>query len=159
MQHTLAMSRKDGVSDNANDRLKNLLEELRVMLPGVEILFAFLLTVPFSGRAEQITTEQRYVYYVAFLAAAAAVICLVAPGIQHRLDGDGADLEQLLRTATRLSIAGMFCLSVAITAVVFLVSDILFTTGIATAFAVIIAVLVVLLWFVMPLARKLRGSA
>ena len=83
-----------------HERLKNLLEKLRVMLPGVEIVFAFLLTVSFSSRAEQITVQQQYTYYVAFTAAAAAVVLLISPSIQHRLEGDRDDLERLLRRAT-----------------------------------------------------------
>jgi predicted membrane channel-forming protein YqfA (hemolysin III family) len=146
-------SMSDG-SASPQDHLKTLLEELRVMLPGVEILFAFLLTVPFSSRAEDITTTQEYVYYIAFFASAAAVVLLIAPSIHHRIQHEDKDIDQLIQTATRLSIAGMLCGTVAITAVIYLVSDVLFGEGLAMAGAAIIAVMVAWFWFVMPLIRR-----
>ena len=150
------MSSFTTASEDTRERLKNLLEELRIMLPGVEILFGFLLTVPFSSRAEQITSGQQYTYYVALMAAAASVGCLVAPSIQHRLEGEDVDLEQLLRSSTRLAIVGMVFLAVVITAVVFLVSDVLFGATTAAIGAASIAALVIVLWFVMPLVRRSR---
>ena len=128
------------------------------MLPGVEIVFAFLLTVPFSSRAEQITVQQEYTYYIAFFAAAAAVAFLIAPSIQHRLEGDAADLHRLLQRARQYAIAGMVCLTVVITAVVFLVSDLLFGSVFASVASTVIATLMGWLWFVVPVTRRLRAG-
>lgn len=126
------------------------------MLPGVEILFSFLLTVLFTNRAEQITSGQRYTYHLALIPAAASVGCLVAPGIQYRLEGEDADLERLVRAATRLSIMGMVLRAVVITTVVHLMRDVLFGVTIAAIGTASIAGLVTVLWFVIPLTRRYR---
>ena len=123
--------------------LIELLNELRVVLPGVQVLFAFLLIVPFSNGWNRVTETQRDVFFIAFLCAALASILLIAPSTYHRLRWRAHDKEQMLRTANRLAIAGTVFLALGMTATVFLITDVLFagpaaagtTAGLAGAFA------------------------
>jgi amino acid transporter len=105
--------------------LIELLNGLRVVLPGIQVLFAFLLTVPFTQRFDRITTDQRSVYFAAFLCAAMASLFLIAPSAYHRLRWRQRDKERLLRTANTFAIAGLAFLALAVTATVFLVTDLL----------------------------------
>ncbi len=95
--------------------------ELRVALPGAEVLFAFLLTFPFTARFGSLTAAERSAYFVAFIAAAAACSLLIAPSsLRVFPDADG---RPLLRRCARLAIAGLAALSLrGLTAVVVLVS-------------------------------------
>src|SRR3954467_8380812 len=90
-------------SDEDLDReLIELLNELRVVLPGVQVLFAFLLAVPFANGWTGVTELQRDVFFVAFIATAASSILLIAPSSYHRLRWREGDKEQMLRTSNRL---------------------------------------------------------
>jgi hypothetical protein len=106
--------------------LIELLNELRVALPGVQVLFAFLLIVPFSNGWDRVTEPQRYAYFVAFLCAAVASAFLIAPSAYHRLRWREGDKEHLLVTANRLAIIGAVFLAAGMAATVFLITDLLF---------------------------------
>ena len=109
----------DESRDERLDReLIELLNELRVALPGVQVLFAFLLAVPFSQRFEQLTAVQEDVFFAAFLCTAVATALLIAPSVYHRLRWRKRDKDQILRTSNRLAIAGTAFLAAAIVAVV-----------------------------------------
>ncbi|MGI8795726.1 MAG: DUF6328 family protein [Acidimicrobiia bacterium] len=138
--------------------LNELLQELRVTLPGVQVLFAFLLTVPFSQRFGQLTSTQRTAYFVAFLAAAAAAALLLAPAAYHRIQWRQHDKERLLRTSTALAIVGLGFLTVAMAAVTFVVTDVLYKTAWAAAVGAGVSVVLAIFWFVLPLMSRLRGS-
>jgi hypothetical protein len=130
--------------------LIELLNELRVALPGVQVLFAFLLTVPFSQGFPKVTDPQKDAFFVAFLAAAAASVLLIAPSAFHRLTWREHDKERLLESSNRMALAGLFFLAVAMTAAVFVISDYLFgdpTSWIATAF---IGAGFAMFWYVLP---------
>src|ERR1700710_109790 len=105
-------------------QLLELLNELRVALPGVQILFAFLLTVPFSVRFEKLTSFQRTDYFVTLLATTFSAACLIAPSAAHRLRFHKHDRGWLVESANRLTIAGLALLAVAITGAVALVTDV-----------------------------------
>src|SRR5215204_6001038 len=105
-----AESRKERV----DRELIELLNELRVALPGVQFLFAFLLIVPFQQTRDQLTDFQRDVYFVALLAAAVATVLLIAPAAQHRILFRQKDKEKLLRRSNRYAIAGLVVLGLAI---------------------------------------------
>src|SRR5881394_1531035 len=92
--------------ERADRELIELLNELRVVLPGVQVLFAFLLAVPFANGWTRVTDLQRDVFFVAFLCTAAASILLIAPSAYHRLRWREGDKEQMLETSNRLAIAG-----------------------------------------------------
>ena len=112
--------------EDLNRELIELLNELRVALPGVQVLFAFLLAVPFANGWKRVTPFQRDVFFVAFLCTTAATALLIAPSAYHRLRWREHDKEHMLETANRLTIAGMAMLALAIWASVFLITDILF---------------------------------
>jgi hypothetical protein len=145
-------------SKSRHDReLIELLNELRVALPGVQVLFAFLLTVAFSQRFVDVTSSQRKAYYVGVLCAAAATAFLIAPSAFHRIQFREGDKEWLVRISNRLAVAGLFFLACAVCCVVYLISDFVFggtTTLLSTVGSVL---LFSLLWFVLPLARKASG--
>ena len=136
--------------------LIELLNELRVVLPGVQVLFAFLLIVPFSNGWNQVTEVQRYVYFVAFLCAAAASAFLIAPSVIHRIRWREGDKEHLLVTANRLAITGAVFLAAGMTATVFLITDVLFDNAWAAVVAAAVGASFAWLWFGLGLIRELR---
>jgi hypothetical protein len=139
-------------------QMMELLNELRVALPGVQILFAFLLTVPFSMRFEKLTGFQRNVYFVTLLATALSATCLIAPSAAHRLRFHQGERAWLIESANTLLIAGLVVLAVAIAGAVLLISDVMFNGPRVWIYSGAIAVTIVVLWFVRPLARGGRSS-
>jgi amino acid transporter len=146
----------DADKPDPQEELGHVLEELRVMLPGVEILFAFLLTVPFTERFSEITTRQTYIYFAAFFTAALAVAFLIAPSTLHRIQRHPDSMERLLRTSTILSIVGAFCMAIAITAVVYLITELIYDYQVGAIFTAIIAGVLSWFWFGLPLWHRLR---
>ena len=150
------MSAEESKEEQLNRELIELLNELRVALPGVQMLFGFLLAVPFTNKFDSITATQRHVYYFTFMATAAATIFLIAPTAYHRIRFRQRDKEQLIQTSTRLTVAGTACLAAALSGAVYLVSDLLFHTA-ATALATAAAAgLLVWFWYGLPLLRRVR---
>jgi hypothetical protein len=139
--------------------LIELLNELRVALPGVQVLFAFLLAVPFANGWTRVTDLQRDIFFLAFLATAAASILLIAPSAYHRLRWREGDKEQMLRTSNRLAIAGTIFLALGMTAVVFLISDILFKAWWAALTTALIAGAFAWFWYGLPLSRRPGDAA
>jgi uncharacterized membrane protein len=150
--------RNDAGREEHHQELIELLNELRVALPGVQVLFAFLLTVPFSARFTTLTELQRDIYYVAFLGTAFASGFLMAPTSYHRIRWRQADKEQMLRTANRFAILGTALLAVSVGAVVFLISDILFGARLAALFTAPVAAFLAWAWFGLPLFRRARDG-
>ena len=132
------------------------LNEIRVALPGVQLLFGFLLAAPFATRFDAVTGGVKDVYLVCFLATAAACIFLIAPSVYHRLHWRRhvSDKEQMLRTCNRLAIIGGFLLAVAMTTAVYVVTSIIATPARALVGSGVAGALIVALWFVLPLARR-----
>jgi len=136
--------------ERADRELIELLNELRVALPGVQVLFAFLLGIPFTQRFGELDAGDRRVFFGAVLATAAATICLMAPSAHHRLRFRSGVKEQLLKVANLLAIVGFVLLAVAITAVTYVITDEMYpgplprvvATGLGAGFA--------LVWFVLP---------
>jgi hypothetical protein len=136
--------------------LIELLNELRVALPGVQFLFAFLLIVPFQQKGSQITDFQRGVYYIALAAAALATALLIAPAAQHRILFRQQDKENLLRRSNRSAIAGLIALGVAICSALLLVVDVLFSATLAWVTAGALAVLLTWWWLAVPIWMRAR---
>jgi predicted membrane channel-forming protein YqfA (hemolysin III family) len=144
--------------DERLDReLIELLNELRVALPGVQVLFAFLLAVPFTQRFERLTGAQEDVFFAAFLCTAVATALLIAPSAYHRLRWREHDKEHMLQTSNRLAIAGTVFLAAAIIAVVYLVTDLIFGLTATLVATLLATVLFGWLWYGLPLVRRLRG--
>jgi Family of unknown function (DUF6328) len=142
--------------EDLNRELIELLNELRVALPGVQVLFAFLLAVPFANGWTRVTTFQRDVFFIAFLCTAAATALLIAPSAYHRIRWREHDKEHMLATANRLTIAGLAMLALAISASVFLITDILFDLWEAVLVTTLVAAGFAWLWYGLPLWRAAR---
>ena len=151
------MSDGESQEERLNRELIELLNELRVVLPGVQVLFAFLLTVPFTNQFRRITHEQELVFFVTFLLTAIATILLISPSAYHRMRWRQKDKEQMLETATRLAISGMAFLAAALTGAVYLLTDLLFASA-AVVYLVTAAAGALVLWFWYGLALTRRAQ-
>ncbi|MGY1601571.1 DUF6328 family protein [Geodermatophilus sp. SYSU D00815] len=145
--------------ERINRELMELLNELRVALPGVQFLFAFLLVVPFQQRVEEMTAFQRDVYFVSLVSAAVATGLLIAPTAQHRILFRKHDKENLLKRSSKSTIAGTAVLALAICSAVLLVVDVLFSATQAWLTAGAVAVLLGWWWFATPLYHRTRDRA
>jgi len=136
--------------ERVDREMMELLNELRVALPGVQFLLAFLLIVPFQETIDRTTDFQRDVYFVALAASAVATVLLIAPAAQHRVLFRQHDKEALLRRSNRYAFTGLLALTVAISSAVLLVLDVLFSRTTAWSSAGILAVLLVWWWVAVP---------
>jgi Kef-type K+ transport system membrane component KefB len=136
-----------------------LLNELRVALPGVQILFAFMLTVPFSMRFEKLTAFQRDAYYVTMIVTALSAACLIAPSAAHRLRFHRGERAWIVESGNELLIWGLVFLAFALTGSVILITDIMFDGLRVWLYSGAIALVIGALWFVRPLSRALRDKS
>jgi hypothetical protein len=137
-----------------NRELNELLNEVRVALPGVQVLFAFLLTVPFASGWKKTTELQQDVYVCAVVTAAVAAVFMIAPSSYHRLLFRQPHKEHMLFTSNKLLIIGMVFLAISISLCVFLVVDLVISIPWALALTAGVALLIVVLWYAMPLNRR-----
>ena len=140
--------------------LIELLNELRVALPGVQVLFAFLLILPFQQGFTSVSEIARDVYFAGLATSAAAIAFLIAPASYHRLNHrrGTAEKEQMLLTSSKLAIVGTFFLAAGIACSVFVVADVLFGPLFALGAGIAVAVLIVALWYILPLTRRGSGA-
>jgi hypothetical protein len=148
----------DDKKDRLNRELIELLNELRVALPGVQVLFAFLLTVPFSQRFTEITSTQKKVYFASVVCVALATAFLIAPTAYHRIQFRERDKEQMLLTSNHFAIVGTAFLAAAIALVVWLITDVLFGGGLTVIVTAALALLLAWLWYGLPLLRRARSD-
>lgn len=144
--------------ERLNRQMIELLNELRVALTGVQILFAFLLTVPFSQRFSQVTEFQRYLYFATLLCAAAAVALLIAPSAQHRVLFRWHQKKRLLAVGNVEAIIGLVFTALAMTGVVMLITDVLFKTATVAVVTGGVAATFATLWFLAPLAKRIQRA-
>jgi hypothetical protein len=149
-------SRSEEQQRRLDKQLDQLLQEARVVMPGVQILFAFLLAVPFQQRFAATDGSQRDVYLLALLAAAVATICFIAPAAYHRILFERCEKDHLIRIANRYLIAGLAAMAVAMSASVLLVVDLWFHAGTVATIATLLTLLFAWFWFGLPLARRFR---
>ena len=147
--------REESEPERLDRNLEELLGELRVALPGVQVLFAFLLVVPFNQRFADITSFQETVYLATLLCATAACVCLIAPTAHHRIEFRHQDKRRIVFGATRLAIVGLTLLALAMTGAVTFVTDFLYGPTTVTIVAVSVALLFALLWYAIPIRRLL----
>jgi hypothetical protein len=140
--------------ERADRNLAELLGELRVALPGVQVLFAFLLVVPFNSRFEEVNAFQRDVYFGTLICTVLASALLIAPSMYHRIQFQQGDKEHIVAVAHRLTIAGMTLIAFAMTGVVAFVTDFVFSTTATVVTTTTIALAFALLWFALPLRRR-----
>ena len=142
-------------SERVNRELIELINELRVALVGVQVLFAFLLAVPFAQGFVKTTVFQKDLFFVVLCSTAIASALMVAPSAYHRINFRAKDKEQMLRTSNWLMISGLAFLAVSIIGAVVLVADYLYdSTGTTVACALVGVALFAGLWFALSLIRR-----
>jgi hypothetical protein len=133
-----------------------LIEEHRLAMPGTQVLFAFLLVLPFQQRFQELTENQVYVYFSALLCAAIAIILLITPTANHRLRWRRGDKEALLKNGTRAAIAATVFLAAGMSAAAYLITDFLFGGPATAAVTATLGALFIMLWYGLPLVRRMR---
>lgn len=139
-----------------NRELDQLLQELRVALPGVQVLLAFLLTVPFSQRFGEIDLDAQRAYGGAVLLTAVASVLLIAPTVHHRLRFRDGVKEELIHLANRLALSGAASLGLAIGCALYVVGDVAFPATPLRLMGPALVLLTIVVWFVLPL--RFRSS-
>src|SRR5215212_5852399 len=148
-------TREDPQERTARELIE-LLQELRIVLPGVQVLFAFLLTVPFSQGFPKLDSLQRGVFFVTLLCTTAATVLLIAPSSHHRVLFRQGVREQRVQVGNLLTILGLVFLVPAMVGVLFVITDLLFGLASAMVVTAVVTLVFVLLWFVLPL--RYRGN-
>jgi hypothetical protein len=145
---------EESPAERANRELIELLNELRVALPGVQVLFAFLLTVPFSQRFERLEAWDRRVYFTAVVATAVATLLLIAPSAHHRIRFRSRVKEHLLRVANVCTVLGLLLLAFAMTAVTYVITGLVYRGSVPAVVAGCLAGGFVVVWFLLPLLYR-----
>jgi Family of unknown function (DUF6328) len=150
-------SGRDETDDQRLDRnLGELLQELRVALPGVQVLFAFLLAVPFQQNFTKITPFQEKTYFATLLCTAISAALLISPTAYHRLTFHLQQKRELVMISNRFAIAGLGFLALAMTGAITLITDVLFGAVTTAVFGAGALAMFVVLWGLLPLRRRFR---
>lgn len=153
-------SGRDETEEERLDRnLGELLQELRVALPGVQVLFAFLLAVPFQKGFEEVTEFQKIVYFATLILTAISATMLISPSAYHRITFRYQQKRRLVYYSNRFAIVGLAFLALAMTGAILLITDVLFSTTAAVVTAGLALCVFGFFWFAMPLQRRLKLSA
>jgi O-antigen/teichoic acid export membrane protein len=147
-------SRDERLARNVSE----LLQELRVAQAGVQFLFGFLLAVAFTEHYARASGFEQVVHLIAVVFATAAVALLTAPAAWHRLLFRQGQRVQIIEVANVLTVAGLACLAIAMTATVLLLFKVVAGPVIATVFAVVLGILFLVLWFLLPLRTRRNGN-
>lgn len=138
------------------ERYREVLEEYRTILPGVQVLFAFLLTAPFSPRFERLDEVGRNLFMLAIVSTAVSIVLLLSPTAYHRI-APRAGREKRLRVATRAAVGGLATVATAVVTAIFVVTRFVYDNDVAALLAGLIAGLALVLWFAIPIVRRFRG--
>jgi hypothetical protein len=151
---TVTDGRHETELERYDRNLNELMGELRVALPGVQVLFAFLLVAPFNQRFGTVSHFERRLSFATLLCTLLASILLIAPRVVHRLAFRQGEKAYVVQTANRLTIAGLSVFAIAMTSAILLITHYLFgpTTAIVTTAIVVVAF--ALIWFALPLRRR-----
>ncbi len=136
--------------ERVDRELIELLNGLRVILPGVQVLLAFLLTVPFSARFAEATSVDKGLYFVTVLLTVAATGALTMPAAYHRIRFRQGDKERMLRISNVFAIVGLVLLTFAMACVVFLITNVIYGFAAALPVALIALALLGFSWFAVP---------
>ncbi len=150
----LGSGREESETERLDRNLGELLQELRVALPGVQVLFAFLLTIPFNRRFAELSTAQERIYLATFMATTISAILLIAPTAYHRINFRQQQKGRLVFIANRLAIIGLGFLALAMTGVVLLITDFLFSTLVTVICTGFAALMFATFWYGLPLLRR-----
>ena len=146
--------RDESAAERADRNLGELLQELRVAGLGVQVLFGFLLSLPFTNRFAELSSGERGLYLATLVLAAVATALLLGPVAYHRLVFRQGQKERLVRAASAMAIAGLATVGLAISAAVLLVTGFVASGLPAVLITVLVTCLFGLLWFAFPLARR-----
>jgi hypothetical protein len=149
-----APRRNENELERADRNLIELLQEVRVVQTGVQVLFAFLLTVPFSARFDAITDFERGAYFAALVGAAAASVLLIAPTSLHRVLFRLGQKAYMVEVSNRLALGGLVSTAVSMIAVMLLVSDVMFGTEVGLAVGAVTTLAFLAVWGLLPLRRR-----
>jgi O-antigen/teichoic acid export membrane protein len=155
-KQSTASGRTDEEQERLNRQMIELLNELRVAMPGVQVLFGFLLTVPFQQRFSEVDAFQRAVYVVSLIAAACATALLIAPSAYHRMTFQRHEKPNIIRLGTAQFLVGLVALAISMIGAVVLVLDFLFKAPTALVIALALGMLYLTLWFGLGAARRMR---
>jgi len=150
--------RNESEEERLDRNLMELLTELRVALPGVQVLFAFLLAVPFQQRWDEVTAFQRDLYFATLCCTFVATGLLVAPTAYHRLNFRARRKRELVMASNRLAIAGLAALALALVGVMALIAHVLFGAVACAVAAALALALLAALWAALPLRRDFGRS-
>jgi hypothetical protein len=151
--------REETEGERLDRNLSELLQELRVALPGVQVLFAFLLAVPFQQGFTKITDFQKDVYFATLMLTALSAALLISPSAYHRLTFRMQQKDHLIFLANRFTIAGLVCLALAMTGAIVLVTNVLFSTAATIVAGAVAFSVFALFWYALPLKRRLSSDA
>jgi hypothetical protein len=146
--------REETPDERADRNLTELLGELRVALPGVQVLFAFLLVVPFNRGFDDVTSFQQNLYLGTLLCAAGATAFLIAPVVQHRIAFRRQDKEYLVVAANRLALVGLTLLALAMIGAIVLVTDYIFGIATTVVAGLFVTIVFAVLWYAVPIRRR-----
>ena len=146
----------DGESkgERLDRELMELLQELRVILPGVQVLLAFLLTAPFQQRFADLPGSLRNAFFASIVCATLATAFLIAPSAQHRLRWRAGEKERLLQIGNQMALWGTVFLAAAIVLALYVVTNVLFTSDLALMTAGAAVVVFAVLWYVLPMVWR-----
>ena len=150
--------RDETPAERADRNLMELLQELRVAVTGVQVLFAFLMAVPFQQRFATVSQFQETTYFVTLLLSVGATAFMIAPSAYHRLNFGQKDKRHIVEAAGRLAIVGLVLLALAMTGAVMLITDLLFQEATVTLTVAFTVLLFTTLWFVLPLIRRAQNT-
>jgi hypothetical protein len=148
--------RRESEKERLDRNLEELLQGLRVAITGVQVLFAFLLVLPFQSGFPDVTGFQEKVYFGTLICVALASALLIAPSARHRLRFRKDDKAYVVFTSNWLTIAGLAFLALGMVGAILLVSDFLFGTLTAAVSTIVVALALLWSWFVSPLMREIR---
>ncbi len=148
--------RDESEAERLDRNLGELLQELRVALPGVQVLFAFLLAVPFQQEFGKVSEFEKKIYFATLLLTALSAALLIAPSAYHRLTFRYQQKHRLVFVANRLTIAGLAVLALAMTCAVLLITHLLFGTTTTIVVTGVMLGTFIVLWAVLPLKRRLK---
>ena len=146
--------RDESEAQRADRNLGELLQELRVAGLGVQVLFGFLLSLPFTNRFTRLSSGQHDLYLACLVLAAVATALLLGPVAYHRLVFRRGQKESLVRAASVMAIAGLATVGLAVSAAVLLVTGYVASGLTAAVISVLVFLVFGLLWFAFPLTRR-----
>jgi hypothetical protein len=144
--------------ERTDRNLVELLQEVRVVQTGVQVLFGFLLAIVFQSRFRSISSFERVVYFITLLAAGGAAVLLIAPTAYHRILFRRGDKQYLVTIANRYTMFGLAAVAIAMVGSVLLVTDYIFGSALSAVVTTVATAGCLVSWFVLPLVRRRKLS-